>query len=104
MAREYPDPWVPRTFSAWTVKGSTAERASGRSVDDCWDVKGKAYGVLWAKRFRKAGTAQAWRDRVERDFPLGLPFDLRTKQFVAPEVPSAPGAPSVFEVTERYYR
>ena len=103
MARAYPDPWVPRTFSAWTVKSSTAQRASGRSVD-CWDVKGKADGVLWAKRFRKAGTAQAWRDRVERDFPLGLPFDLRTKQFIAPEVQSAPGAPSVFELTERYYR
>lgn len=60
--------------------------------------------MLWAKRFRKAGTAQAWRDRVERDFALGLPFDLRTKQFIAPELPSTPGAPSVFELTERYYR
>jgi len=103
MAREYPDPWVPRMFSAWTVKGSTAQRGNGRSVE-CWDVKGKADGVLWAKRFRRAGVAQAWRDRVERDFALGLAFDLRTKQFVAPEVPSAPGAPSVFELTERYYR
>ena len=103
MARRCPDPWVPRTFSAWTVKGSTAQRGNGRSVD-CWDVKGKADGVVWAKRFRKAGVAQSWRDRLERDFPLGLPLDLRTKQFVAPQVEGAPGVPSVFELTERYYR
>jgi hypothetical protein len=48
MARNYPDPWVPRAFSAWVVKASTTERVPGqvdRRTVPCWDVKGKADGA-----------------------------------------------------------
>ncbi len=79
MARDYPDPWVPKTFSTWIVKGSANQRSTNRAAD-FWDVKAKVDGVLCAKRFRKAGLAQAWKDRIDRDFPRGLPFDPRTKQ------------------------
>lgn len=111
MSREYPDPWVPKTFSTWTVKASTIERVADRSTGavrrrrvDCWDVKGKADGVQWLKRFRRAGLAQTWKERVDRDFARGLPFDLAVKQFVAVEAPEAPRLPTVFELTEVYFR
>ncbi|MDA8359152.1 MAG: hypothetical protein M0Z95_23260 [Actinomycetota bacterium] len=111
MAREYPDPWVPKAFQTWVAKASTAERVTDRSTGevrrrkvDCWDVKGKADGVQWFKRFRKAGLAQTWKKRAERDFARGLPFDLRTKQFIEPETPEGPVAPTVFELTEMYFR
>ena len=111
MARDYPDPWVPRTFSTWIVKASTFQRTSDRSTGqarrrrlDCWDVKGKVDGVQWLKRFRKAGLAQAWKERLDGDFTKGLPFDLRAKQFVDPEEPEAPGRLTVFDLTELYFR
>ena len=111
MAREYPDPWVPRTFSTWIVKASTFQRTSDRSTGqvrrrrlDCWDVKGKADGVQWLKRFRKAALAQAWKERLDHDFAKGLPFDLRAKQFVVPEQPDTPRQLTVFDLTELYFR
>ena len=82
------------------------DRATGevrRRNVDCWDVKGKCDGVQWSKRFRKAGLAETWRERAERDFIRGLPFDLKTKQFVEPKAPSGPMAPSVFDLTEIYF-
>jgi integrase len=111
LARNYPDPWVPRTFQAWVVKQSRVERVTDRVSGeirrrnvDCWDVKGKADGVQWFKRFHKAGLAETWRERAERDFSRGLPFDLRSKQFVEAAVPNGPEMPSVFELTELYFR
>jgi hypothetical protein len=51
--REYPDPVVPRTFSSWAAKKSTTERATDarngqtrRRTVDCWDVEGRADGVV----------------------------------------------------------
>lgn len=83
MAREYPDPWVPKAFQTWVAKASTVERTTDRSTGelrrrkvDCWDVKGKADGVQWFERFGKAGLAQTWKEPAERDFTRGLPFDL----------------------------
>ena len=106
MPRDYPDPWVPKTFSTWIVKASTFQRTTDRSTGqvrrrrlDCWDVKGKADGVQWLKRFRKAALAQAWKERLDRDFAKGLPFDLRAKQFVAPEDPEAPRELTVFDLS-----
>jgi hypothetical protein len=111
MARDYPDPWVPKTFSTWTVKASTSERVTDRSTGevrrrraDCWDVKGKADGVQWLKRFHRAGLAQVWKERADHDFARGLPFDLGSKQFVAPEAPEVPGLRTVFDLTELYFR
>lgn len=110
MSRTYPDPWVPRSFSVWTRKRSTVERASGdnrRRTVDCWDVMGRADGLQWRKRFRRAGHAKTWKDRLETDFAVGLLFDLRTKQFVppvAPTTPEGPKVPTVYELTEAYYR
>lgn len=106
MARLYPDPWIPKTFTSWTVKSRTRTRTTAGAVreSDCWDVKGKADGVQWLKRFPKAGHAQAWQSRLERDFASGLPFDLRTKQFVLPEPTGEPPAVTVFDLTEWYFR
>ena len=112
MARSsYPDPAVPRTFSSWVTKKVTTERVKDarsseprrRSVD-CWDVEGRADGVVWAKRFRRAGLAQTWKERLDADYASGLPFDLRTKQFVVPEAPEGPSVPTVFDLTELYFR
>jgi len=110
MARHYPEPWVPRTFRAWVTKNARVERVVVRTSGevrsrrvDCWDVKGKVDGIQWFKRFHKAGLAETWRERAERGFALGLPFDLRSKQFVEPAKPEASLAPSVFELTELYF-
>jgi integrase len=110
MARNYPDPWVPRTFRAWVTKQARTKRVADRSTGeirrrqvDCWDVKGKADGVQWFKRFSKAGLAETWKERAEHDFTRGLPFDLRTKQFVESEAPEVPAALTVFELTELYF-
>jgi hypothetical protein len=92
MARSsYPDPAVPGTFSSWVTKKSTIERVQDwrtgqtrRRVVDCWDVQGRADGVLWAKRFRRAGLARTWKERLDAGYAAGLPFDLRAKQFVHP--------------------
>ncbi|MHB1533203.1 MAG: tyrosine-type recombinase/integrase [Acidimicrobiales bacterium] len=110
MSRSYPDPWVPRSFSAWVRKGSSAERVNERATGearrrsvDCWDVVGRADGVQFLKRFRRAGRAQTWLDRLEADFAAGLRFDLRTKQFLTPEFPAGPVVPTVFSLTEAYF-
>ena len=110
MARKYPDPSVPRTFQTWVVKQTRVQRVTDRASGevrrrnvDCWDVKGKCDGVQWSKRFRKAGLAETWRERAERDFIRGLPFDLKTKQFVEWQAPTGPVAPSVFALTELYF-
>jgi integrase len=60
--------------------------------------------VQWLKRFRKAGLAQTWKTRLEGDFAAGLLFDARTKQFVVPDAPEGPVAPTVFELTEKFFR
>jgi hypothetical protein len=66
MARSsYPEPVVPSRFSSWVTKKSTIERVrdwhagqTRRRVVDCWDVQSRANGVLWTKRFRRAGLAR----------------------------------------------
>jgi integrase len=60
--------------------------------------------VQWLKRFPRAGLAQTWRDQLQADFAAGLSFDLEAKRFVAPQVPAGPAMPSVFDLTEAYYR
>lgn len=104
-------PWAPRTFSVWISKKKSSEwvedRATGkrrRRAIDCWDVGGRADGVQWLKRFYRAGLAQSWKEQLERDFAAGLLFDLDAKKFVAPTPPEGPKAPTVFELTEAYYR
>jgi integrase len=111
LARTYPDPWRPRTFQAWIVKNQRVERVTDRATRevrrrkvDCWDVKGKADGVQWFKRFRRAGLAETWKERAERDFARGFPFDLKSKQFLEPVRPVGLPVPTVFELTERYFR
>jgi hypothetical protein len=102
---------VPRTFSGWVTKVATTDRVKGprsgvarhRSVDG-WDVEGRADGVVWAKRFRRAGLAQLGKERLDADYVAGLPFDLRTKPFVVPEAPAGLRQLSVFDLTELYFR
>jgi integrase len=105
------EPWVPKTFSVWVTKKLTTswrvDRHSGqrrRREVHCWDVGGRADGVQWLKRFSRAGLAQTWKEQLQADFAAGLPFDLEAKRFVAPQVPDGPAMPSVFDLTEAYYR
>ena len=54
MARSsYPEPVVPGKFCSWVAKKSTTERVRDRRSGqthrrfvDCWDVQGRADGVL----------------------------------------------------------
>lgn len=103
---EYPEPFIPRSFQAATRKRPSFERTAGgeRRAVDRWEVFGRADGIQWRKTFRRAGHAQAWKDRLEADRIAGLRFDLRTKQFLQPEVPTGPKVPTVFDLTEAYYR
>ena len=105
------EPWVPKTFSVWVTKKKTSQWVEDRTTGtrrrrplDCWDVGGRADGIQWLKRFAKAGLAQAWREQLKRDFAAGLPFDLEARRFIEPEAPAGPKVPTVFELTELYYR
>jgi integrase len=105
------EPWVPKTFSVWVTKKKTSEwvedRATGkrrRRPVDCWDVGGRADGIQWLKRFPRSGLAQAWKKQLERDFAAGLAFDLEGRRFVVPDAPVGPRVPTVFDLTEMYYR
>lgn len=114
MAGAPPEPFVPRTFSCWVRRATTTEdtvdRRTGerrRRPVDRWDVQGRADGIQWLKRFNRAGLAQTWKEQLERDFASGLLFDVGAKRFVvptAPEEPEGPRPPTVFELTERYFR
>jgi hypothetical protein len=91
MARSsYPESVVPRTFSSWVTKKSTTERVrdwrtghARRRIVNCWDVQGRADGVLRAN----GSGAPAWQGLGRIGWTPAmprLPFDLRTKQFVIP--------------------
>jgi integrase len=108
---QFPEPSIPRTFSSWITKRQTTDRYQDpktgerktRTVD-CWDLRGRADGVIWSKRFPRAGLAQTWKDRLDAGMAAGLPFDMASKQFVLPEAPPGPPVITVFELTERYFR
>jgi integrase len=113
MPRSYPEPAVPRDFACWILRTSTqvsvVDRRTGeRSTRpaDRWDVRGKADGVQFSKRFERAGLAQVWKEQLDRGFANGLPFDLKSRRFVSPESPTDPRpAPpaTVFAITEAFY-
>ena len=123
------EPFVPARFTCAVrrvtvevtrVDQRTGERRSGEAVR--WDVKGRADGTEYLRRFERAGLAEAWKRRLEEGFAARLPFDLVTKQFLRPAadagqlagrpgrpvgIPppvSAPASPSVLDVTEAFYR
>jgi integrase len=105
------EPWVPKTFSTWVTKRQTTRWVNDRRTTarrrqqiDCWDLSGRADGIQWLKRFRRAGQAHTWREQLEIDFAAGLPFDLSARRFVAPPAELRPKAPTVFELTEMFYR
>ena len=112
MPRPTPqEPWVPRTFSVWVTKKRTTDwavdRATGerrRRAVECWDVGGRADGLQWLKRFRRAGLAQSWKEQLEADFANRLCFDITAKRFVTPEPPAGPALPTVYDLTEAYFR
>lgn len=113
----YREPFVPSRFTCavrkTTVEVTGVDQATGErrtATVPRWDVKGRANGIEYRKRFSRAGHAESWKRRLDESFAAGLPFDLATKQFVrpvdeepAPAVP-APHAPTVLEVTEAFYR
>jgi len=113
MPRSYPKPDVPRDLSCWVLRTTTQvtvvdRRTGARSSRpaDRWDVRGKADGVQFSKRFERAGLAQVWKEQLDRGFANGLPFDLRSRRFVAPEGPVAPRPAlpaTVFAITESFY-
>ncbi len=105
------EPWVPKTFSAWITKkkttASVVDRSTGERTQrpvDRWDVGGRADGIQWLKRFNKAGLAQTWKDELDQGFASGLPFDLDARRFVVPRAPRGPVVPTVFELTEKFFR
>lgn len=115
MARSYREPFVPSRFSCAVYRATTEEvvvdRDSGRRTTrpaPRWDVRGRANGIEFSKRFERAGLAEAWKRRLDEGFALGLRFDVRAKLFLRPETEagaqeSSP-APTVFELTGAYYR
>jgi hypothetical protein len=84
MARSsYPEPAVPGKFSRWVTKKSATEWVrdwrtgqNRRRTVDCWDVQGRADGVLWAKRFRRAGLARNRKERLDGGYAAGLSSEL----------------------------
>ena len=113
MPRSYPEAAVPREFSCWVLRTSTmvtvVDHRSGRRSTrpaDRWDVRGRADGVQFAKRFVRAGLAQAWKEQLDRGFASGLPFDLKSRRFVTPHSPDDPHGrlpATVFAITEAFY-
>lgn len=111
MPRSYPEPFVPTNFSCWITKTTStvtvADRRTGQrrpKSKDRWDVKGRADGIEYSKRFSRAGLAESWRDQLERGYANGLPFDLRAKRFVVPESHASRDRATVFSITEQFYR
>lgn len=108
------EPFVPKRFTSavrkTTITVVSTDRATGeqrRALAPRWDVKGRADGIEYSRRFERAGHAEGWKRRLDEGFAAGLPFDLATKQFVKPEsepAPPTPAAPTVFEVTDAFYR
>jgi integrase len=104
------EPWVPHKFSVWVTKKQTVSPTkdrNGKTVRrsvDCWDVGGRVDGIQYLKRFAKASEANQWKSWLERDYALGLPFDVKLKRFVRPEREEGPRAPTVYELTEQFYR
>lgn len=113
MPRSYPEPAVPRDFACWVLRTSTkvtvVDRRTGARVArpaDRWDVRGKADGVQFSKRFERAGLAQVWKEQLDRGFANGLPFDLHSRRFVTSETPAEPRPElpaTVFAITEAFY-
>src|SRR5206468_2964740 len=107
------EPFAPREFSCWVHRASTVvttvDRRTGAKTSrkaDRWDVRGKADGIQFSKRFERAGLAQVWKEQLEKGFDAGLAFDLKARKFLTDEQPSAPEpapAPTVFAVTEAFY-
>jgi integrase len=119
MARTYQPPSVPRDFACWVHRATTTvittDRRTGAKATreaDRWDVRGKADGTQFSKRFERAGLAQVWKEQLDRGFAAGLPFDLAARRFLTPEAPAGPEADpeaksagaSVFSITEAFYR
>lgn len=107
---EYPEPFVPTTFSCWISKASTRVRAGDRGgtrtyrTEPRWDVRGRVDGIQYSKRFKRAGLAEAWKAELERCHAAGFPFDLRAKRFVTSTPPAGgPERPTVFSLTETFY-
>jgi hypothetical protein len=73
MARRTdPSPAVPGKVASSVTKHSKPERVRDCSTEqtrsrtvDCWDMQGRADGVLSAKRFRRAGLARTWKERLD---------------------------------------
>jgi len=107
---EYPEPFVPTSFSCWISKTSTQVRAGDRRgtathrTEPRWDVQGRADGIQYSKRFKRAGLAEAWKIELDRGHAAGLPFDLRAKRFVTSTPPAGePERPTVLSITEMFY-
>lgn len=110
----YPKPFVPATFTCSIkkrmidLKVTDATTGGGRvKTEPRWEVKGRANGIEYRKRFSRSGLAESWKRRLEEGYAEGLVFDLRTKQFLEPAADPAPAEPTsatVFSLTEAFYR
>lgn len=113
----YREPFVPSRFTCavrkTTVNAVVADRETGErraTTAPRWDVKGRADGIEYRRRFSRAGLAEGWKRRLDEGFAARLPFDLATKEFVQPVAEQPPAAvpatevPSVLDVTDAFYR
>lgn len=110
----YPEPFVPATFTCSIKKrmidlkvtdATTGERRV--KTEPRWEVKGRSNGIEYRKRFHRSGLAESWKKRLEEGYASGLAFDLQTKQFRQPAADPAaaePASPTVFSLTEDFYR
>ena len=92
------EPWVPSSFVVFPVgRSKTTKRRNGSSAA-CWDVRGRADGWDFLKRFTApkgtAEQAKSWARRLGDDYTKGWPFDLGSKCFVDPSARRADTAPS----------
>jgi integrase len=74
----------PEKFSVWTERREYAAK-SGK-LEKRWDVRVRANGHEWSKRFPSAARASAWAERLDRGYGEGLLFDPVAKEF-RPEAP-----------------
>jgi integrase len=114
VPRAYPEPFIPRQFACWVHRTSTTVKATNRRTgatsikeEDRWDVRGKADGIQFSKRFHRAGFAEEWQKQLDRDFASGLLFDVAARRFVPPPQPEEEAPPeiaTVYSITEAFYR
>lgn len=82
------EPWIPKKFHVFPLKPATTTRVRGKVVP-CWDVRYRADGWDYQRRFRKplgsSEQAQVWARGLSAGFAKGWAFDPMSRRFLDPE-------------------